>query len=225
MLSDRYARNLGALSEAEMAKLRAASACVVGLGGLGGHVAMQLARLGIGRLVLVDHDRFQESNLNRQLFATEANLGESKAREAARALATVNSGVACRVVEERLEVHNALRILSDCDIAIDALDNLGARLVLESACEEAGIPLVHGAVGEWVGQVTTVYPGDRSLSLLYAEAPEPDPPSVLAFVPAAVAGFEVAEAVKVLLSREGTLRRRLLLIDFLAGRSMVVELG
>lgn len=215
---DRYQRNMNTLSPEENDRLSGWTACVVGCGGLGGHIIEMLARLGIGRIVAVDGDVFDETNLNRQILSHEGNLGTPKALAAMDRMALVNHETLVVPVTERFTPENGEEILRGCHIAFDALDNTASRRVLESACEAAGIPLVHGAIGGWYGQVAVVYPGDRLLDCILPPDGERGIEAELgnpAFTPAMVAAVQVAEGIKVLLDRPGVLRRKLLAIDLL----------
>ena len=218
----RYARNLGSITRQEQEQLRSRKVCVVGCGGLGGFLLEYLARMGVGHITAVDGDRFDPTNLNRQLLATEENIGQSKAAEAKNRLARVNSDVQVTAVEQFLTAENAAQILAGHHLVLDALDSIPHRLMLQRICRELQIPLVHGAVEGWFGQVTTVLPGDDTLSRLYHGSAESSVPensaSTLAFAPALVASVQAGEAVKLLLDKEPALRRKVLFADILQNR-------
>jgi len=217
IVPSRYERSIGTLGLEGQARLLGSTAAVVGCGGLGGFVVELLARAGVGRLVLVDGDTFSDHNLNRQLLCDESNLGQSKAREAAKRAAAVNGAVETRVVEAFLNPGNAAEILSGCDLAVDALDSNSARKILRQACRELGIPMVHGAIAGFWGQAgvflpedTTPWDGpDGSLPDRGVELETGNPP----FTPAFVASLEAAEAVKILACVSKPLRHRLLWVD------------
>lgn len=225
----RYERNIGMLTVDEMERLRKSRVCVVGCGGLGGYIIEMLARLGVGHLTVLDGDVFDETNLNRQLYSEESTIGKSKALQAKERVARINSGVHVEAHLLTLTADNAPDILKGHDLVIDAVDSIEARCMLQDTCEEAGIPFIHGAIAGWYGQVTTIYPGDRTLDLLYAQGTRKEKgiekllgnPS---FTPALVASIEVSEAVKVLIGKGETLRKRVLYIDTLAQEYNVVEL-
>ena len=220
----RYDRNrifsLG--QQEELAEKRTA---VIGCGGLGGYLVEMLGRLGVGHIVAVDGDRFAESNLNRQLYSTEQNLGEFKAQAAAERMALINSEVKVTAVCEDLTEANAEEILAGCDVVLDGLDSVSGKLMLQRICKTLDIPMVHGAIGGWFGQVTTIFPGNDTLSLIYEEgcevSQEEGNPS---FTPAVVAGIQAAEAAKVLLGYEDVLLRKMLFIDLFSGDVQRVEL-
>lgn len=214
----RYTRNGTTVTPEEMRILKKSSVCVLGCGGLGGGVIEGLVRIGVGRITAVDGDVFDETNLNRQVLSHENNIGKRKAEEAAAQMKIINSDVEIVPVTEFLNEENAARIIKGHDIAVDALDNATARKLLERACEEENIPLVHGAIAGWNGQVAVIMPGDRMLETIYeggedrGEETETGNPS---FTPAVVSAMEVAETIKLLLGKDGVLRNRLLMIDLL----------
>jgi len=224
MFSRRYERNR-IFSPAEQEELAEKKVAVVGCGGLGGHLIELLGRMGVGHIVAIDGDVFDETNLNRQLLATEQNLGSMKAIAAGLHMCLVNSEVEVTSVCEYLTEENAARILDGCDLVMDGLDTVGAKLMLQRISRQLKIPMVHGAIGGWFGQVTTIFPGNDTLSLIYQEGQEVSQdagnPS---FTPAVIAGIQAAEAVKVLLGYEDVLQRKMLFVDLFTGNVHKVEL-
>ena len=200
-MEQRYTRNMPALTEAECDLLRQKRVLVVGCGGLGGHMIDQLARIGIGSLRVADGDVFEESNLNRQLLSTVPLLGISKAKAAAAHIARVNPGIPVEAVEEYLTQSNADTLVEDCDVVLDALDNIPSRRLLASACEKAGIPYVYGAIQGWVAQAAVSMPGDNLITKLFPEDVELRDKSVLSFTPALCASMQTALCIKLLVGR------------------------
>lgn len=150
---ERFRRNYGLFSVMAMRRLLGARVLLAGCGGLGGHLAGLLARLGIGAFVLCDPDSFTESNLNRQAFCTESTLGLPKAEVAAQAVRDM-AGHA-EVVPHMLAVtaDNLPALLDGVDVALDCLDSVADKSLLESACLRAGVPFVHGGVLRHEGMV------------------------------------------------------------------------
>lgn len=221
---ERYDRNR-ILTGEEQEQLAGKRVAVIGCGGLGGYVIEMLGRMGIGHLVVCDGDVFIPSNLNRQLLATEEVMGQSKAEMAALRMGEVNSEVKVVVKNCYLKEENRTEILAGCDVAVDALDTPKAKLLLQKLCREQDIPLVHGAIGGWFGQVTTILPGDDTLDKIYredsAEFQDEGNPS---FTPAAVASVEAGEVVKLLLGKGNLLRGKMLMLDFLHGDFQTIPL-
>lgn len=231
ILPERYARNQRSFSLEEQAALLNTEVTVVGLGGLGGAVTEILARIGIGGLTLVDGDCFEDSNLNRQFLSTREVLGQSKSSVAQRRVASVNPAVEVKAHQAFVTAENASRFLVDSDLAVDCLDNLPARFWLEAACKHRGCPLVSAAVAGSTGHVTTIFPSDTGLRLIYGDprqTPAKGAETSLGTLPHAVtslAALECAEVVKIVLQRNHLLRDKLLIADFDAAAFDVMQLS
>ena len=218
----RYNRNLHSLSEDECAALADRHVVVVGCGGLGGYCIEELARLGVGHLRVIDGDTFEESNLNRQILATQDTLGQDKARMAAARVQAVNPLVSVEPQSALVDGSNVDALVEGADCVIDCLDNFEARFTLARACQHAGTVLVYGAIAGWFGQVCTVFPGDVSFVEIYGSVSEGDVSQHLKlgnlpFTAATTASIMAAEAAKVLLERGEPIRNRLMMIDLLDG--------
>ena len=200
-MEDRYLRNIPALSEEECMILRNKRVLVVGCGGLGGNIISSLLRIGVGDLRIVDGDVFEATNLNRQLFSSIPALGHNKARIAHQRASNINPDVRVEVVEEFLTAENAEPLLKDCDIVMDALDNIPGRRLLAATCEKAGLPLVYGAISGWVSQAALSMPGDKLIETLYPQNVEVRDKSVLSFTPALCAALQTSLCVKYLTGR------------------------
>jgi molybdopterin-synthase adenylyltransferase len=219
IMPTRYKRNYDSISFSEQIKLLNSTVAIVGCGGLGGNIIEMLARLGIGNLIVIDGDIFNESNLNRQLLCTENNIGKGKAESAAARIKQINSSINTKTYPQFIDSENIDKILQGADIVVDALDNILTRLELQKSCNRLKIPLIHGAINSFNGQVSTILPGDRGLEIIYGspekyiEANNNRRVSVPSFTPAMIASFQVAEVTKVLLNRGELLRNKLLLIN------------
>ena len=217
-LKDRYSRNMNTLSAEENQKLKEFKVCVIGCGGLGGYVIELLGRLGIGTITAVDGDSFDATNLNRQLLSSEDLIGCSKAVAAQDRMKKVNSEITVNPVTEFVTEENCGAIIGGHDAVVDALDNMTSRRLLERHCETLGIPMIHGAIAGWYGQVSTILPGDGTLQKIYPPNENKGAETELgnpSFSPALVASIEVAETLKVLIGRGEILRNKLLTIDLL----------
>lgn len=222
-MDKRYERNVGTISTEEQKLLAGKTVCVIGCGGLGGGVIENLTRMGIGRLTVVDCDVFDETNLNRQVLSNQDNIGHAKAVEARLQMKQINDNVEVYSVQAELGPDNAADIIRGHDVVVDALDSVPARLVLEDACTAENIPLVHGAIDGWNGEVAVVMPGSLLLHELYGsweeDAAKTSNPS---FTPAVISAIEAAETIKLLLGRE-CLAGRLLTIDLLTHEYEVID--
>ena len=198
----RYIRNVPALSEEECALLRSRRVLIAGCGGLGGNLINMLSRVGVGNLRIVDGDVFEETNLNRQLFSEVPILGTNKARAAAERISRINPDIHVETVEAFVTEENAVELMRDCDVVMDALDNVDGRRVLAAACEKSGVPLVYGAIAGWVAQTAVSMPGDGLINMLYPEDVVVRDKSVLSFTPALCASMQAALCVKLLTGRK-----------------------
>jgi molybdopterin/thiamine biosynthesis adenylyltransferase len=219
LLPARYQRNRKTFSIDDQLKFFRTSVAVVGCGGLGGYIVEELARLGIGRIKAIDPDVFEEHNLNRQLLATVARLGTSKAEAAAARVAEINPAVSVTALKERFSKDNGLRLFDAVHIAVDALDSISARLELADVCRQLAIPLVHGSIAGWYGQVVSQLPGDSTLQTMYGRCAdgsgvekELGNPS---YTPALVASLEVAEVAKLIVGRGTPVRQAMLVVNLL----------
>lgn len=230
IIPERYARNMKSFSPQDQLSLLKARVCVVGQGGLGGGVTEILARQGFGALTLIDGDRFEDSNLNRQLFSSESGLGGLKAEAALKRVSEVNAAVSVTHHPVFLDEHNAADLVAGADVVVDCLDNLTTRFILETAAKTAGIPFVSAAVAGAGGHVTTIFPEDQGLRLIYGtpdQAPDKGAEASLGTLPFAVtllSTLECAEITKIILKRGEPLRNRLLVIDMLDNTFEVFKL-
>ncbi len=230
VIPQRYLRNIGSLKISGQKKLLQARVLLAGAGGLGGTIAQLLARMGLGTLVIADGDSFTEDNLNRQAFAIEQNVGQSKVRAARSEIMKINSATEVEIFEGYVTDQELAILIKGTDVAIDALDNMPSRFLLEKVCKEAHLPLIHGAVAGFSGQVTVIYPGDIGLRAFYGN-PQTIPEKGievelgnLAGIVSAVASVQVQEAVKIITGLGRPLRNRLLFLDSLNGSTEIISL-
>jgi len=229
----RYLRNRASISGEEQFRLCTSCVAVVGAGGLGGHVILLLARLGIGHIVVVDSDCFDETNLNRQALSDKKALGRSKAEEAVRVVGAINPGVRVTAHPVRIDAANAGDLLSGSEVIVDALDNIPDRFVVEDASRSLGIPMVHGALAGFEGQVMTIFPQDPGLKLIYGgydpggKNPGSDrsqtPEAVLgvpALTPALIATLQTTEVMKIILRRGKIFRNVMVHVDLETGEML-----
>ncbi len=230
IIPQRYLRNIGTLEISGQLKLLKARALIIGAGGLGGTIAHLLARIGLGALVLADGDFFSEDNLNRQSFSSEENLGREKVRVVGSEILKINAAVDVETFAGFVQENDVARLIGGVDVALDALDNMPTRFLLERICKKAKVPLVHGAVAGFSGQVTTIYPEDMGFKAFYGESanlPEKGIEVEMGNLPgivSAVASLQVQEAVKIITGLGRPLRNRLLFLDSLNGSAEIISL-
>ncbi len=218
---ERYTRNFQTYNAQDQIRLLRSKVTVVGLGGLGGSVLEWLARAGVGEMRLIDGDRFELHNLNRQTLCTQHRIGTPKAQAAAERVCSINGSINVESHADFLKSDNASRLITGCDVVVDCLDNITSRFLLESAAKNAGIPMVSAAVAGLSGQITTIYPQDKGLELIYGPkvklSSSQGAEQTLGCLPQAVgliAAAESGEVIKILLGREEQLlRNKMLLVD------------
>lgn len=203
MFKNRYLRNK-ILNEKQQQLLKDSKVVVFGLGGLGGFVAEGLARIGIGELILLDYDSFSETNLNRQRFSYEDNIGNKKVLEVKKELGRINSEVKIDVMDKKLSEKEIEDLLLDkkVSIVVDCLDTIKDRLDLETICAKTNKILVHGSISGWVGEVATIFPNDNTLHNIYMydkiinDKDANDKYGNVVFVAMFIASIQVARVVK-----------------------------
>lgn len=173
----RYQRQRNILGNLQQLRLLNAKVAIVGCGGLGGSVFDMLLRLGVGHLLVIDPDFFVESNLNRQLLATAANLGRFKVDVAFERGQLVNPVVEVETLNQVFQSADGEVQLASCDLVFDALDSVSARLELAQLCACNKLMLIHGAVAGWYGQMAPVTPGSEKMSQIYPESCPENPAS------------------------------------------------
>jgi len=227
LLPARYQRNRNMMSLDDQLRLFQSKVAVIGCGGLGGYVIEELARLGVGEIVAVDPDVFEEHNMNRQLLASPDFLGLKKVAAATQRVDRINPAVSLVPIGQAFGIDNGQQLMEGADVAVDALDSIMVRLELAEVCQDMGIPLVHGAIAGWYGYLMTQFPGERTLQKFFAHNSQESGiekhlgnPS---FTPAVVASLEVAEVCKVLLGQGTPVRRRCLSIDLLDMEFVEIE--
>jgi len=205
-------------------KMLDAKVLLLGAGGLGSPTALYLAAAGVGTLGIVDADVVDDSNLQRQIVHSTDSLGEPKVLSAKRTLEALNPDVEVKAYEERLTSENVERILGEgWDVIVDGADNFPTRYLVNDASVWHDIPVVHGSIYRFEGQVTVFKPHEGPCyRCLFPTPPPPElAPScaeggVLGVLPGIVGSLQASEALKLLLGIGETLQGRLLLIDALA---------
>jgi len=230
----RYSRHIliPEVGEEGQLKLLDSRVLLIGAGGLGSPAALYLAAAGVGRIGVVDDDRVDESNLQRQVAHSTARLGEWKAESAKRTVEELNPDVEVIPYLERLTSENVERILGDgWDVIVDGADNFPTRYLVNDAAVWHGIPLVHGSIYRFEGQATVFKPGDGPCyRCLFPQPPPPElAPScaeggVLGVLPGIVGSLQASEALKLCLGIGEPLVGRLLLFDALTTEFSEVKL-
>lgn len=224
--SDRYSRHLllpevGVAGQSRLAQSRIA---VIGAGGLGSPVSLYLAAAGVGRLTLIDNDKVERSNLQRQVVHADARIGMAKTESARISLVALNPTINIETHETRLVAANVEALLQGHDLVIDGADNFPTRYLLDAASRRLRIPMVYGAVHRFTGQVS-VFDSRREDSPCYrclfpwppsaAQAPNCSEAGVLGVLPGIIGMLQANEAIKLVLGQGRPLVGRLLCFDAL----------
>lgn len=218
---ERYSRNiiLADVGGAGQEKLLAARVLLVGAGGLGSPAGLYLAAAGVGALGVIDADRVDVSNLQRQIAHSTADLGRPKSESAADRFRAINPDVTVETMMERLTAANAVELIRRYDFVIDGTDNFPSKFLVADACHFAGRPYSHAGILRFEGQTITVLPG--ASACYRCVFPAPPPPGIVpscsqAGIIGAVAGvigsIQAVEAIKFILGMKG-LTNRLLVCD------------
>jgi adenylyltransferase/sulfurtransferase len=221
----RYSRHviLPEVGLAGQKKISAASVLCIGAGGLGSPIVAYLAAAGIGKLGIVDFDKVDYSNLQRQILHTDADVGRSKTDSANETIKGINPNVGVVLHNTRITSKNALEIIRPYDIIADGTDNFPTRYLTNDACVLLKKPNVYGSVFQFEGQASVFAPhlGGPCYRCLYPEPPPPDTvPScaeggVLGVLPGVIGCIQATEILKLILGQGASLMGRLLLFNAL----------
>jgi molybdopterin/thiamine biosynthesis adenylyltransferase len=194
----RYDRQLPLFGVEGQKKLRNLRVLIAGVGGLGSFEALYLAQLGVGKLVLVDYDVIDESNLNRQPLYWVNDVGKPKPMPAVEKLKSINPNVEIEAIHARIDRDLAAKLMERVDIVIDGLDNWQTRFIIDEAAYKAGKPYIHAGTYGLQGQVIVIVPGETSCLRCLLPPRLREPEKVIAVSPMVgmVAAIAVLELVK-----------------------------
>ena len=212
---ERYNRHLilPQIGEVGQGKILKAKVLVVGAGGLGAPVLQYLTAAGTGTIGIVDADIVSISNLQRQVLYREHQVGWPKARTAKETLEQLNSEVTFNIYPLFLTDDNAMEIISEYDMVVGATDNYDSRLCIDTATKKLGKPFIHGAIGEFQGQVSVFnYKGGGSFSDLFPDKPGASdlPKGVMGVLPGIIGSLQACEVLKIILGKGNVLSGKLL---------------
>ena len=215
----RYLRQIAidGFGEAAQRSLKASTVTVIGMGGLGSPASMYLAAAGVGRMIVVDYQSPELSNLNRQVLHWEKDVknGAMKVVSAAKKLCESNSEIAIIPKVAKIGVDNLCDVVEDSAVIVDCLDNFDARKMLNIHCVKERVPFVHAAVEGLSGQLTVVIPGKTPcLDCLFPRSPARKPLiPIIGFTAGVFGCMEAAEAVKLITGLGEPLAGKVLLGD------------
>jgi molybdopterin/thiamine biosynthesis adenylyltransferase len=196
-------------------KLKKSKVVVAGSGGLGCPVSLYLGAAGIGKLVIVDKDKFELSNLNRQVLGWQEDIGQPKAEAAAEKIRALNPDIEVDARVTEITENNVNKIIQNSSVVVDAMDNWNTRFLLNQECVNQKIPFVHAGVYGLYGQMTTIIPGKGPcLQCILSETPKDITKfPVLGATPGLFAMMQVMETLKLIVGFGETLEGRMLLFD------------
>ena len=223
---ERYDRQImiKGLGEEGQEKLKRAKVFIAGAGGLGSPVSIYLTAVGVGTIRVVDHQRVELSNLNRQVLHWDEDIGKRKIDSALEKLGRLNQSVKIEATEETITEANVSQLVAGFDLIVDAMDNLPARYILNKAALERNIPFFHGAVYGFEGRAMTIIPGQTAcLRCLYRGVVPREKFPVIGVTPAVIGCIQATEVIKYIVGIGELLTNRLLTFDGLHMRFMEFE--
>ena len=195
-------------------KLKNSRVFIAGAGGLGSPVSIYLAVAGVGNITIVDADKIELSNLNRQILHPDERVGMEKAKSAEKTLKEINPDISVEGKVAFIDENSVEELIGDADLIMDCLDNFETRHVINKYAVEKRIPLVHGAIWGLMGQVTFIQPGETPcLKCLFPEAPPKETFPVVGATPGLIGCLQAMEAIKYLAGIGELLKGKLLIFD------------
>nr|WP_321235940.1 HesA/MoeB/ThiF family protein [uncultured Psychroserpens sp.] len=219
------------IGQDKMQQLKIAHVAVIGLGGLGCSVAMGLVRLGINKLLLIDNDTIEDSNIPRQILFKNTDKNSSKVKTAKQALLEIFNDLDITCIEDFITTKNGVNYLKDVDIVIDCTDNFIARYAISKSCEFNNKPMIYGGVQGFEGQVGVFnYKNSKPFHLIFPDIDSLlleencNASGVLPFVVQTVANMQVIEAYKIICKENNVLINQLSCINILKNKSRILNL-
>ncbi|MCK4952454.1 HesA/MoeB/ThiF family protein [Candidatus Bathyarchaeota archaeon] len=214
---ERYDRQMliSGWKEEGQKKLKSAKVVVMGAGGLGCPASLYLAAAGVGKLIIIDKDKFELNNLNRQILGWQKDIGRFKSVAAAEKLKELNSYIEITPLILEIKEDNIHELIKNASVVVDAMDNWRTRFIINKACIEKEIPFVHAGIFGLYGQLTTIIPSKGPcLRCIIPKTPkEVATFPVLGATPAFFATLQVMETLKLIVGFEKTLTGRMLVFD------------
>jgi len=213
---ERYGRQImvEGFGEEGQEKLKRAKVFVAGAGGLGSPISTYLTAAGVGTIRIVDHDRVELSNLNRQVLHWGEDIGKRKVDSVLEKLKRLNKGVKIEATKELITEATVSQLVAGFDVIVDAMDNLPTRYLLNKAALEKNIPFFHGAVYGFEGRAMTIIPGKTAcLRCVYRGAIAQEKFPVVGVTPAVIGCIQATEVIKYIVGIGELLTNRLLIFD------------
>jgi len=202
------------IGETGQEKIKKARVVIAGAGGLGSPIALYLTAAGVGTLRIIDNDKVELSNLNRQILHGDKDIGKSKTASAYDKLTKLNKNINIETVHITIDENNAAQLTEGFDVIVDAMDNLSTRFLLNKAAVKHKVPFIHGAVSGLEGRAMTIIPGKSAcIKCVYHALPPEHKFPVLGTTPAIIGAIEATEVIKYITGIGTLLTDRLLICD------------
>ena len=202
------------IGETGQEKLKKARVVIAGTGGLGSPISFYLAAAGLGTLRIIDNDKVELSNLNRQILHWDKDIGKEKAKSAREKLSRFNKQVKIETINRTIDEVNISALVDGFDVIVDAMDNMPTRFLLNQAAIKHNIPFIHGAVSGLEGRAMTVIPGKSAcIRCIYHGTPTKTKFPVLGTTPAIIGAIQATEVIKYITGIGTLLTNRLLIYD------------
>ena len=229
----RYIRNItiGEIGEKGQERLLSSRVCIVGAGGLGSPCALYLAAAGVGRLLIVDQDKVELSNLQRQILHQTGDIGRAKVESARRGIEALNPDVELEIRKVRMDSSNIRELVRGSDFVIDATDNFESKFLINDACVLETIPFSHAGVAGFGGQALTYVPESACYRCIFESPPPqgsyqgPEETGILGSIAGLVGTIQATEAVKCMLGIGDLLTNRFLVCDGLSMTFNTIEVS
>lgn len=205
-------------------RLKDSHIVITGIGGLGSLSSIYLACAGVGHITIVDNDHVELSDLNRQIFYQDENIGERKVDSAHRKLLGMNPDIEVTPIFAKIQKDNVSDIVKGAQVVVDGLDNFKTRFLLNSICVKENIPFIYGGIEGFNGAISTIIPGKTPcLACFFKRIPkeEKDFLPVFGFVPGFIASLQSMEAIKLLTNIGAPLGGKLLLFNGKTGEFLL----
>jgi molybdopterin/thiamine biosynthesis adenylyltransferase len=217
---ERYSRQIMSFGEEGQERLKKAHVFIAGAGGLGSPVAIYLAVAGVGTITIVDMDTVDQTNLNRQILHFDRDIGRKKTASAQEKLEEINPDITVNAIDMKIDTANAASLVGNAEGIVDAMDNYPIRYMLNDVAIKNRIPLFHGGIRGFYGQVTTIIPGETPcLKCIIPKAPPAEVFPVVGVTPGFIGMVQATEVLKYFLGIGELLAGRLLIWDGLQVRA------
>lgn len=224
--NERYQRQLPLIGESGQDELSRSRVLIAGAGGLGSTIATFLSVAGVGFIRIVDEDRIEWNNLNRQILYREGDLGKRKVDIAKERLLGINTDIEVEAHCVHIDDQSIIGLVQGMDIILDGMDNFSSRYVLNRASLELGIPLIHGAVNGFYGQASTILPGKSPcLRCIIPHPPSAEKVPVIGVTCGVIGSIQVTEAIKYITGQGSLLTGHLLFWDGFRGDATIIDVA